>query len=1024
MAELTRNLARVAHVPGVLRRRALMVGCGDRATQQLLHATTQHAAVVGDASVLLHDFAALSDAWSTVEPSFESLAAALQRVSYSVLLKTSLADQADVLVTAAAMGARELLRLLLEARDVPWDATTIDFATLMELAAVNGHCALVTWLWSLPTNDELRVYRMPILRRKDLIRDALAKGAKRAYEALAEKHDGSEMGMLNQLQTLLGASCGPLMNLVEHDRSPSAMAASAEPATTADRITVMLLDQPSSVEVRVLTSRSLMSVVGAFQASPLAVVAPLMEQLAPLQRSSCAPSIKMAAVRLAIISGDLYTFKAASLVARVRPVDLPLLLHFAACEGRLDLVQWIHSQFEPSTRVRADTMSMAVRCGWPEIVEWLHHHCPESAQSMSECALNDAARWGHVAVLRVCHQYNLGKCITGGDLLARAIGAGQLEVVKLLHSLQWGYDRSVALTEAFKHGHLSIVRWLYGEEAVATGRLVEALCSNASTTDATVQYLWSLIDPSSDLVTRCVVDNFADICAKGATATVATVLPLVAPDSATAYEGLLAATRAKCQETAELLLRHWQPQEPHRIEALLKVALDTEHVPLMTWLIKSDEIASSSLDSLFTYAADKHTARLRAILSSCGGTYEPLKNVDVVDFAFAAMKEIHARQRREAVVQEPSVQSGAVVERALLAAVPACARHKLVTYLIRHGRALEQGDAEFSCTVTLANGIVVLKEEGEEGEEDQEEIEGQLVVRFARSLPDGPVAPFCGVHAARTGNLAVLKFLHDQQLLTPFVVEAITTVAHAHDQLTVIQWLVSLGESIANKEGIILAMAHGHKAIVEYLIDLSDDRVDGAIESVLLDELKADVEHVESERRQNKRKRWHSQALGWAMTLLQLLVQRRPTHHEKLLAIAAESGSMAAVQLMLGAQTTLDWASLDLPSTLIAAARSQSETVVKVIYERKTEATELPDIASLRRAGGLASVGAVETLLTWLSKWDPRVRGQLETEQRHARAIFPLRTTRLEPPRRCPRTIRQSQPRTRRLAHKQSICAV
>uniref|UniRef100_A0AAV1U1T6 Ankyrin repeat-containing domain n=1 Tax=Peronospora matthiolae TaxID=2874970 RepID=A0AAV1U1T6_9STRA len=136
------------------------------------------------------------------------------------------------------------------------------------------------------------------------------------------------------------------------------------------------------------------------------------------------------------------------------PNNKLLVMDFAAGNGHLDILKWLHNT-EPLNGCSTRAMDDAAKNGHYEVVQWLHVNRSEGCTSK---AMDYAACNGHLSMVQWLHEHRTEGMTTRAMDLAAQSGH--------LHVLQWLQDnRSAGCTPsavnyAATEGHLHIVRWL------------------------------------------------------------------------------------------------------------------------------------------------------------------------------------------------------------------------------------------------------------------------------------------------------------------------------------------------------------------------------------------------------------------------------------------------------------------------------------------------------------------------------------------------------------------------------------
>ncbi|KAI9918684.1 hypothetical protein PsorP6_012269 [Peronosclerospora sorghi] len=131
-----------------------------------------------------------------------------------------------------------------------------------------------------------------------------------------------------------------------------------------------------------------------------------------------------------------------------------LIMDFAASNGHLDILMWLHNTKELngcSTRAMDD----AAKNGHLLIVQWLHENRSEGSTTK---AMDRAASSGHLPIVQWLHQHRSeGATTRAMDLAAQN---GHLHVLEWLHHNRSEGCTPSAINYAATEGHLHIVRWL------------------------------------------------------------------------------------------------------------------------------------------------------------------------------------------------------------------------------------------------------------------------------------------------------------------------------------------------------------------------------------------------------------------------------------------------------------------------------------------------------------------------------------------------------------------------------------
>lgn len=171
------------------------------------------------------------------------------------------------------------------------------------------------------------------------------------------------------------------------------------------------------------------------------------------------------------------------IVDRLRPAHNVGAVAVAAQHGHLDVLQYLHQIGVPVSNY---SLNSAAWGGHIDILKWLHFDLG-LRQEQSQCALDVAARNGHLEAVQFLHQFlNEGYSMSAinsaaehghleviqwltanrrdgwwsGNAMDKAAAMGHLDVVKWLHANRTEGCSSSAMDKAAEHGHLAVVEWL------------------------------------------------------------------------------------------------------------------------------------------------------------------------------------------------------------------------------------------------------------------------------------------------------------------------------------------------------------------------------------------------------------------------------------------------------------------------------------------------------------------------------------------------------------------------------------
>ncbi|CAH0490477.1 unnamed protein product [Peronospora farinosa] len=158
----------------------------------------------------------------------------------------------------------------------------------------------------------------------------------------------------------------------------------------------------------------------------------------------------------AAAKGMKYLVQHLALKASATPQDDTnlLVMDFAACNGHLDILTWLHNTTQLdgcSTRAMDD----AAKNGHLSIVQWLHENRSEGCTTK---AMDYAASSGHLLTVQWLDENRSEGCTTRAmDLAAQN---GQLHVLQWLNDNRSEGCTSSAVNYAATEGHFHILRWL------------------------------------------------------------------------------------------------------------------------------------------------------------------------------------------------------------------------------------------------------------------------------------------------------------------------------------------------------------------------------------------------------------------------------------------------------------------------------------------------------------------------------------------------------------------------------------
>ena len=143
----------------------------------------------------------------------------------------------------------------------------------------------------------------------------------------------------------------------------------------------------------------------------------------------------------------------------------------AAYMGHLDTVKWLHENITPQSFITTtyyqqfdfnkcicckEVMEMAALNGQLEVIKWLHENCTVGCTLL---AMDSAAKNGHLEVVKWLHENRQEGC--SPYAMDWAAQNGHLEVVKWLHQNKGIQGTHWIMEYAAQYGHLEVIKWLY-----------------------------------------------------------------------------------------------------------------------------------------------------------------------------------------------------------------------------------------------------------------------------------------------------------------------------------------------------------------------------------------------------------------------------------------------------------------------------------------------------------------------------------------------------------------------------------
>ncbi|RLN74536.1 hypothetical protein BBJ28_00009461 [Nothophytophthora sp. Chile5] len=150
---------------------------------------------------------------------------------------------------------------------------------------------------------------------------------------------------------------------------------------------------------------------------------------------------------------------------------------FAATNGHVHVLQWLHEYHPDRCNWTTYTMDGAAMMGNLSTVQWLHENRTEGCTFL---AMDQAAGNGYLEVVEWLHANRSEGC--SQFAIENAAGSGHLALVQLLHEHYTDVSTGHAIQVAARNGHLAIVQWLYsetGEDGERYRDLAELASANA-----------------------------------------------------------------------------------------------------------------------------------------------------------------------------------------------------------------------------------------------------------------------------------------------------------------------------------------------------------------------------------------------------------------------------------------------------------------------------------------------------------------------------------------------------------------
>lgn len=134
---------------------------------------------------------------------------------------------------------------------------------------------------------------------------------------------------------------------------------------------------------------------------------------------------------------------------------------WAAQEGKLDVIKWLHDHNKPFCIIETDPMDAAARRGHLDVVKWLHYNrtegCTPNAMDSAACCC------GSLEMIKWLHFNRLEGCTTHAMTAATrssATASEQFEIIKWLHQNRTESCTNQLLAVVAFDGRTDIVEWV------------------------------------------------------------------------------------------------------------------------------------------------------------------------------------------------------------------------------------------------------------------------------------------------------------------------------------------------------------------------------------------------------------------------------------------------------------------------------------------------------------------------------------------------------------------------------------
>lgn len=195
-----------------------------------------------------------------------------------------------------------------------------------------------------------------------------------------------------------------------------------------------------------------------------------------------ARSVEMSAIADAARNGQLDMIKwALANLSLEGDERYPSAMDSAATWGHLNVVKYLHENW--SRQCSTDAMNYAAYGGHFEVVRWLHEHRREGCTTL---AMDLAALAGHIEIVKWLHDHRSEGCTPRA--MDAAAANGHLELVQWLHENRTEGCTTGAMDGAAASNHLELLQWLHENRSEGcTTRAMDQAAANGHLT--VVQWL-------------------------------------------------------------------------------------------------------------------------------------------------------------------------------------------------------------------------------------------------------------------------------------------------------------------------------------------------------------------------------------------------------------------------------------------------------------------------------------------------------------------------------------------------------